>query len=131
MNKWDDHYLSFDQVRVLTPLREAILWLEAQNISGGALHIIVEDGNYTDENVDFCINYIKSGDYAHNIKQWKMDVSDEHIVTQLEIAEALRALSENVREMVCSGNGLTEDLFNHLYNQPIIQAVKPKIYIPS
>ena len=129
--KWDDHFLSFDQVAVLIPLRKAIMWLENEQINGGALHIVVEDGNYEDSNIEFCIKNIESGEYAKSNKKWGMDISPEDVAKQLEIAKALMKLSENVRGMVCEGCGLTEELFNHLYNASVIAKPELKIVMPT
>jgi len=108
--------LLFSEVENLLPLYREIKWLEGLGISGGALHIVVEDGNYKDSDVQHCIDWIRSGNYREQAKKLNHNITEDDIVRQLAIAEKLLELCKYTREMVCEGNTITEELFNFIYN---------------
>lgn len=106
-----DHTLTVDAVINLLPLMSEARRLEECLINGGALHIILEDGNYEDSHVQHCIDFIKSGEYAK--KDW---CDAKEVDAQLKFAYALFALSEEQREMVCERKTVTEELFDLVMN---------------
>ena len=116
----DDLYISsFEMVLELLPIYREVQWVESELNSGGALHIVIEDGNYEDDNVLHCINRIESGDYVKFMNEYAdtdgLEFQEDQ-ARQLKLAKDLLDLPENVREMVCEGKTMTEELFNHLYN---------------
>lgn len=109
-----DEYMTIEQAVALYPLRQEVIWVEDNISNGGALHIIVEDGNYEDGHIDYCIEHIKSGEW----KKYHSDVmSDDDAIRMLDIALALKELTEQQREMVCVGECITEKAFNKLFNE--------------
>lgn len=118
MSRFDGQYLTLEQAALLYPLYKEIKWIEDLEINGGALHIVVEDGNYEDGSIKWCIDHIKSGNYKRENDEldYPIDLTPEDIQRQLDIAEALMQLTEEQREMVCGGFTHTEYVFNALHN---------------
>ncbi len=113
-----EHRISFDRCIELKELRADIKWA-GKLPHGGALHIIVEDGNISDGNIKFCIDRIESGDYGATLKEDKRtagEIKDRDIERQLKIAKALLELDVFTREMVNNGSTMTGKLFDHIFN---------------
>jgi hypothetical protein len=103
--------LTFEEVIKYKDLYDECRWLNDNITNGGALHIVCEDGNYEDGHLDYCINYIESGEYENNYEYAC------HADRQLKLAKDLRAIPEEHREMVNSGCTITEKLFDRIYEQ--------------
>lgn len=111
-----DESLSVQDVVTFFPLMQEAKRLQSVLVNGGALHIILEDGNYQDSNIQYCIEHIQSGEYA------KSDYcDDEELDGQLIFAKALLPLTEQQREMVCENKTCTEDLFNLVMNHDHVE----------
>lgn len=118
---WTGHYLDFKAMAVLLPLWQEIQRHDDKISNGGALHIVTEDGNYEDDCIQFCIDYITSGEYREYTLTCYINIEemDADIQRQLDIALALKEIPENARELVCNGCGITEELFDHLFNSEV------------
>jgi GAF domain-containing protein len=106
-----DETLSLKQVQAYLPIIAEASRLQGSLCNGGALHIILEDGNYGDDCVAYCVEFIESGAYAK--EQW---CDHKEIANQLAFARALVPLTEQQREMVCEGKTATERLFDLVMN---------------
>jgi len=117
LKKWHDAInsktMSFDRCLELAPLRALLIEHDNTVSNGGCLHIVTEDGNFEDDSVDWCINYMESGEWKEVHGKW---FTDEQVAEQLELAKQLRELTEWEREMVCNGETMNEDVFNFLMN---------------
>ena len=100
----DRNILSLDVALKNQELIKLVAWAETAIPGGGPLHIILEDGNYSDGNVEFCKNELKkeSGVGYKNIDR---------------IIQLLEPLTKEQREMLCNGTTITGSLFDLLYNQ--------------
>ena len=106
-----DETLSLKQVQAFLPIITEASRLQDSLCNGGALHIILEDGNYGDDCVAYCVEFIESGAYAK--EKW---CDHKEIDAQLAFARALVPLTEQQREMVCEGKTATERLFDLVMN---------------
>ena len=106
-----DETLSLDQVKTFTPIITEAIRLQDNLVNGGALHIILEDGNYGDGHVAYCVDFIESGAYAKEV--W---CDHKELGKQLAFVRALVPLTEQQREMVCEGKTVTERLFDLVMN---------------
>ena len=120
MSKWNFHLLNFEQVRSLEPLRKAIIWLEEEDINGGPLHGVVVEQNYSDQMTQSALEGIRSGDYEKYLEMNKISLGKKQLKKCEDIAEALMALSPEMREMVCQGNCITKALYDKIFNVPQI-----------
>lgn len=116
----DKNILSFDDAVNNKELRDLVLWCEENFFNGGALHIIIEDGNYSDGDILFCLNCIVSGEWSELCKKhgWNEDTK-EHNKKALRVLELMKPLTEEKREMILEGKTITEDLFDILYNKAL------------
>jgi len=115
MIDWTNHIMSPRRYEEIRHMRAMIEWLE--NFNGGALHIVIEDGNYEDEDVQWCRDYISSGEYKKNLAEWGYYYPDDmRIDEQLQLAQELLELTEQEREMICENSFITERLFDYLFN---------------
>ncbi len=105
--------MSFDRCVELAPLRALLVEHHKTQSNGGCLHIITEDGNYEDDHVQWCIDYIESGEWRKVHSEW---VTEDDAVNQLKIAKMLLNLTEWEREMVDNGTTMNEDVFNCVMN---------------
>ena len=105
--------MSFDRCLELASLRALLIEHDKTQSNGGCLHIITEDGNYEDGHIEYCIEYIESGEWRKYHGEY---VSEEDAINQLNIAKQLRKLTKWEREMVNSGCTINEDVFNFLMN---------------
>ncbi len=102
----------FDAVE-LCPLAKEANALEGLGCAFGALHIILEDGNYEDHHIQYCIDYVESGAY-----QREKHATDPALTErQLAFARNLLPLTPEYREMVCENKCITEELFEHIHNE--------------
>jgi len=106
----DKNIFSLDKILELAELRKLLLWASDNLPIHSPLHIIVEDGNYDDSDVDFC-------SLATMDSYWREKLSPEDIQECKKIIKLLRPLTPEQREMVDTGTVITEDLHNLLYNQ--------------
>jgi len=113
----DANILGFDEVMKHKELRDLTVWCEAHFINGEALHIIIEDGNYADTNVEFCLKLIESGEWEGYTEEYPERQNDK--IKMLRVLELMRPLSEEQREMVMEGKTITEDLHDILYNKAL------------
>jgi hypothetical protein len=107
----EKYNLSFDRCLELAEVRRMFLKHEASVINGGALHIVTEDGNIEDSNIQFCITQIESGEWQREMRKYHCDYSDEDMAQQLKLAKALLGLTELERECVLDGSTLSEEGF--------------------
>lgn len=114
----DDDYnlMTMDRAIELADIRKMVIEHEGIWCNGGALHIVTEDGNTEDENIQYCIDVIESGEWQEETKD-SFDASDELMDKQLVLAKALLSLSEFERECVLDGNVICEKTFNKLFNE--------------
>jgi len=99
----DKHILSYDVALANVELAELIKWATINLNNGGALHLILEEHDYSDDAV-----------------RWSRGDTEENSETKEKmsrIIELLKPLSEEQREMICERKTITEDLFDLLYNQ--------------
>jgi len=108
--------MDFDRCVELQHIRKLCKEHEDNVINGGALHIVTEDGNYEDDCVQECIDYIESGEYKKRCDQ-SMDYDEEGERKQLILAKELIKLTEFERSCVIDGNTVSEEAFNRLYNE--------------
>ena len=106
-----DETLSLKQVTDFMPIITEARRLQDSLCNGGALHIILEDGNYGDGHVAYCVEFIESGAYSK--EKW---CDHKETANQLAFARALVPLTEQQREMVCEGKTTTERLFDLVMN---------------
>ena len=116
----DKNILSFDDAVNNKELRDLALWCEENFCNGGAIHIIIEDGNYEDSDIEYCLNSIVSGEWSDLCKKhgWNEDTK-EHNDNMLRVLELMKPLTEEKREMILEGKTTTEDLFDILYNKAL------------
>lgn len=118
---WGNDILSFEQMGALIPLWQEIKWIDDNISNGGPLHIVVEDGNYADDHIDYCLKGLEAiCSNEDTPKDWVYH--DEHTEKEdskrmLEVAKALRALSPEFREMVCEGITITGKAWDKLHDQ--------------
>ena len=117
----DAKTMMFDRCLELAPLRALLIEHNKTSSNGGCLHIITEDGNYTDDDIDWCIELIESGEWRQVQSAW---VTEEQAQNQLNIAKQLRLLTEWEREMVDNGTTMNEDVLNVLYNLDVSGVVE-------
>lgn len=115
----DANILGFDEAIRHKELRDLTLWCEDGLCNGAALHIIIEDGNYDDCCVDWCLYFIESGDWSEVCKKEDYSYTDEDNGKMLRVLELMKPLTEEQREMVMEGKTITEDLFDILYNKAL------------
>jgi len=115
----DKNILSFDILLANTELRELFVWAEDNLNNGAALHIIVEDGNLEDSDIEYCENSIKSGEWDKFCKEGGYSYTEQDNEKMLRILELMKPLTEEQREMIYTGNTITEDLFDLLYNKAL------------
>ena len=116
----DKNILSFDDAVNNKELRDLTLWCEENFCNGGALHIIIEDENYDDGDVEYCLKRIISGEWTAYCKEngWEED-TEEHNEKMLRVLELMKPLTEEKREMIIEGKTITEDLLDILYNKAL------------
>lgn len=112
----DNNYLSWQDIEKNKELRDLCLWAEKELCNGAALHIIIEDGNFEDEDLKYCKDYILSGDWNNICLEYGYSYTNEDNLKMLRIIELMEPLSVEKREMISCGNTMTEDLFDNLYN---------------
>lgn len=113
----DKNILSFEDVLLHVELADLVKWADETLNNGAALCIIVEKGNYGDNCVEHCENYITSGEWVKDCVKHKWLYTDEDTTKMLRILELLKPLTEEQREMICERKTITEQLFDLLYNQ--------------
>jgi len=113
----DKNILSYDVAIANIELVELVKWADTNLCNGAALHIIIEDGNYEDDCVEHCENYINSGEWDKDCAKHDYSYQPEDNEKMSRILELLKPLSEETREMLCNQTTITEDLFDLLYNQ--------------
>ena len=112
----NNNILEFSEVQAHKELHELSLWCEDELCGGAALHIIIEDGNYNDSSVDYCLNYMESGEWGKDCAEHGYSYSDDDNKKMLRVLELMKPLSEEKREMVMEGKTITEELFDLLYS---------------
>jgi len=109
--KWresiDRKTMTFDRCLELAPLRALLIEHDKTQSNGGCLHIVTEDGNYEDSDIDYCIDSIESGRWREYHGEY---VSEEDAINQLNIAKQLRELTKWEREMVNNGCAMEQAL---------------------
>ena len=113
----DDNILEFSDVLKHKELHDLAKWCDDELINGSALHIIIEDGNYLNSNVDYCLEYILSGEWESNEEAYPVLANEK--VKLLRILELMKPLTVEKREMIIEGSTITNKLFDLLYNQAI------------
>lgn len=108
----DSQTMSFDRVLELAELRKMILIHDNEENNGGMLHIVTEDGNTEDDNIEWCITYMESESW----KEHHGDTTPERHEKQLLLAKELLKLTSYERKMVIGGNTMSEGVFDLLYN---------------
>ncbi len=109
-----DRMITFGRVLELAQLRADLIAHDKLGHNGGLLHIVTEDGNYEDSNIDYCLEQLRSDDWKSGY--WGDVLTAEDIASQLCIAERLRELTVFERECVVDGTTMVEDLYNFLMN---------------
>ena len=112
----DENIICFGLIRQNEELITLFDWADNELCNGAALHIVIEDGNYEDSNIDFCENYITSGEWGEQCKKHGWSYTTEDNTKMLRIIELMKPLSKEQREMLHGGKVITEDLFDLLYN---------------
>ena len=115
----DENILSFEDVLANKELHDLAMWSENNLCNGAALHIILEDGNYADDNVEYCLNYIKSGEWDKDCEENDYSYLEDDNKKMLRILELMKPLTEEQREMIIEGKTITEELFDLLYNKAL------------
>ena len=115
----DSNRLTYDAAIENKELRDLTVWCDDNLCNGAALHIIIEDGNYDDDSVTFCLDYIKSGEWNKRCIEEDYSYTDDDNKKMLRVLELMAPLTEEYREMIMEGNTITDELFNFLYNQSI------------
>lgn len=111
-------FMPFDRCIELSELRADILWAE-ELPHGGALHILVEDGDVEDAGIEYCINRIESGEYEQDLVSEGASVESRDIPRQLKIVKHLQRLTFYERQMVNNGTTMTEEVFDYLFNHEV------------
>jgi hypothetical protein len=108
----DNEMADLDTLLSYASIRKEVLWVESNYNGGGALHIVIEDGNIEDVNIQWCIDQME----ANVWEGYAADVDDNEKPRFLKLAKDLLELKHPYRELIINGGYITERLFNHLYN---------------
>ncbi len=117
----DNIFNDIDKIIGLSELRSLIKWVNKEFLNGSALHIILEDGNYEDGHLEYCKSSLLAGDYDKESKLIGNALTEDEKNKMLRLIELMEPLTEQEREMIDSGNVITEELFYTLYNK-VVQA---------
>lgn len=93
--------------------RKVLLWAESLDIGGGALHVVIEDGNIDDQSVQWCLDQMLSGKwggYASLVKEWDRPKF-------IELAQELLAMPILYRELIVFGGTVTEQVFDIIHSR--------------
>jgi hypothetical protein len=116
----DENRLSFNEVVNSKEVRSLAIWCKNNFCSGGALHIIIEDGSYADDDIEHCLKLINSGEWSEFCKKKGLkENTKEHNENMLLLLELIIPLTPQKREMIIQGKTITEELFDLLYNKAL------------
>lgn len=93
--------------------RKLVLWAESLDIGGGALHVVIEDGNFDDRSIQWCLDQMLAGKwegYASLVKEWDRPKF-------VELAQELLAMPILYRELIICGGTVTEQVFDLLHDR--------------
>lgn len=102
----DRNLLDIKTIRANVELMDLVKWVEKEVPNGGPLHIIIDDGSYSDDDIEWCQDRLKT---ECGVDYKKFD----------RILQLLKPLTVEQREMLVDGNIMTELLFDLLYNQAL------------
>ena len=113
---FSENSLTVDRILELAEARALCKWAADNLINGAALHIIIEDGNYQDSCVQFCKEFLESGEWEKACREGEYGYTQEDNERMLRLCVLFEGMTEQEREMIDNNSVITDELFSQIFN---------------